>query len=187
MASLPLRPLFRPRPLLYPLSNNPLSTTPCLRSGSPGPILPTLRPALLAAMKAKDTQRLTVLRSLIASITNASKTSSPIATDAALYTLLNKRIAECSTAAKEFGDAGRADLVAKEEGEVEVLRELAEKCGAVREEEVRAVAVEVVEAMKGDKGGVQAGKAMGKVLGEFKGKAIDREMVMRLVKEVAEG
>ncbi|KAF2489327.1 GatB/YqeY domain-containing protein [Lophium mytilinum] len=186
MSTLPLRPLFRPRPLLYPLSNVAFTTTRPRRSASPGPILPTLRPALLAAMKAKDTQRLTVLRSLLASITNASKTSSPIANDAALYTLLNKRISECNTAAKEFGEAGRQDLVEKEQGEVVVLKEIAERCGALSEEEVRGVVEGVVEGMKGEKGGVQVGKATGKVLGELKGKPVDREMVMRVVKEVAE-
>jgi uncharacterized protein YqeY len=138
-------------------------------------------------MKAKDTPRLTVLRSLLASITNASKTSSPIATDAALYSLLTKRIAECGTAVQEFKAAGRQDLVEKEEGEMWILRELAERCGAVSEEEVRGVVEGVAEVMSGEKGGVQVGKAVGRVLGELKGRAVDREMVMRVVKEVVEG
>ena len=65
-------------------------------------------------MKAKDTNRLNVLRGLLAEVTNAAKTAQPLDSDMKLLGLLRKRTSAANQAAKEFSDAGRQDLTEKE-------------------------------------------------------------------------
>src|SRR3954471_6261859 len=81
---------------LYRLYSTPSTEAPA------SPLLSKLRTDLKSAMRAKDTARLSVLRSLLADITNASKTSSPITNDVALLALLRKRISASQTATDEF-------------------------------------------------------------------------------------
>lgn len=71
-------------------------------------------------MRAKDTHRLTVLRALLAQTLNASKTSSPISTDAQVLSLLRKNTSASKSAAEEFTTAGRQDLADKENAQIEV-------------------------------------------------------------------
>ncbi|KAF2714184.1 hypothetical protein K504DRAFT_462612 [Pleomassaria siparia CBS 279.74] len=76
---------------------------------------------LKTALRAKDTPRLNVLRSVLAAITNASKTSTPVSTPSHLYALLNKQISASQKAIAEFETAKRDDLVQKEKTQVEIL------------------------------------------------------------------
>src|ERR1051326_7942459 len=52
------------------------------------PTLSRLREDLKTAMRAKDAARLSVLRAVLANITNASKTNAPVKDDLALLALL---------------------------------------------------------------------------------------------------
>ncbi|KAL8382674.1 hypothetical protein RB595_006451 [Gaeumannomyces hyphopodioides] len=95
----------------------------------PPPLLATLKGDLKAAMRARDAPRLAVLRSVISTTLNASKTSSPVRTDAALVALLRKAAAAQREAAAGFRAAGRADLADKEDAQVAVLEEYAARSG----------------------------------------------------------
>ncbi|KAJ1305731.1 hypothetical protein OPQ81_010463 [Rhizoctonia solani] len=81
-----------------------------------------LRDELKQAMKAKDSFRLTTIRSVLAEITNADKANkgTPITNDNIL-SLLQKSIARRSDSASQFRSASRGDLAEKEEAECQVL------------------------------------------------------------------
>ncbi|KAK0298374.1 hypothetical protein LTR82_018372, partial [Friedmanniomyces endolithicus] len=108
------------------------------------PLLLKVRSDLKTAMQQKDKTRLAVVRSLLAEVTNAAKTSSPIRTDMQLLSLLRKSAAAAQTAKAEFAGVGRQDLVEHEEQQAKVLEEYAgvvEPLGAdsVRDAVQRAV------------------------------------------------
>lgn len=159
----------------------------------PPPLLQKLKGDLKTAMRAKDAPRLAVLRSVLAATLNASKTATPIATDAQLIALLRKTQRGNEEASAEARQAGRADLVDKEQAQIKVLEEYMASSGVevVSEEELRTVVKGVVEAMTAA-GGVEGGKAkMGEVMktllapgGPLEGKSVEKAQVARAVKEV---
>lgn len=144
-------------------------------------VLSTLQPDLKAALRSKDKPRLTVLRSLLAEITNASKTPKPIDTDSHFYNLLQKQIKSSNAAVDEFAAASREDLVDKERSQLKVLEEYAARIPTVAEDEVEAVVREVVQQL-GDK--AKVGSVMGRALGKMGGRPVDAEMVKRKVEEI---
>lgn len=111
----------------------------------PPPLLAKLKGDLKAAMRAKDAPRLAVLRSVISATLNASKTSSPVRTDAALVALLRKTAASQREAAAGFRAAGRADLADKEDAQIAVLDEYAAQSGVetLSPDQVAAVVADV--------------------------------------------
>ena len=131
-------------------------------------------------MRAKDKPRLTVLRALLAEITNASKTTKPVSTDAALYSLLSKQIKASQAAVQEFEAAKRQDLVDKEQGQLDILEGYLGQIEVVGEEEIRNLVREEVGGAKGD---VKAGQVIGRVMGKIKSRAVDSEVVKRVVEE----
>ncbi|SLM33703.1 Uncharacterised domain YOR215C, mitochondrial [Lasallia pustulata] len=155
------------------------NTTP-----SATPLLLKLRSDLKTAMKTKDTNRLNVLRSLLAEITNASKTSSPITTDLQLLSLLRKRAAMSRTAAQEFGAAKRTDLKDKEEAQVAVLEEYAGEVDTIGEEEITRVVGEVIGRMVSDEKKLDLGSVLKNLLGPggaFNGKPVEKAEVAKIV------
>ncbi|KAI9824109.1 MAG: hypothetical protein M1832_002179 [Thelocarpon impressellum] len=151
------------------------------------PMLQRIRSDLKTALKAKDTNRLNVLRSLLAETTNLAKTSNPITTDVQLLSLLRKRSAASRTAAAEFDGAGRADLRDKEEAQVAVLEEYAGGVETVGLEEIGRVVGGEIERLRADGCRVDVGGVLKGVLGEgglLAGKPVERGDVARLVKEV---
>lgn len=138
-------------------------------------------------MKAKDTNRLAVLRSILAEVTNQAKTSSPVKTDMQMLSLLRKRTASAKAASDEFKAAGRQDLVDKETGQVEVLEEYAGGVETMSLDKVRDVVNKTVDEMK--QGGSKVG--MSEVLkrllgpgGALDGKPVEKAGVATIVKEV---
>lgn len=139
-------------------------------------------------MKAKDTNRLNVLRGLIAEITNSAKTSNPITTDLQLLSLLRKRAAAAKSASEEFKAAGRNDLVEKEQMQGYVLEEYAGSVETMSEPDIRDAVKVVVEEVKAAAGGgrFNMGDVLKKILGpggSLEGKPVDRSTVARLVKQ----
>ncbi len=104
-------------------SSRHLAPRPYSTELSPPPLLAKLKGDLKAAMKARDAARLTVLRSILASTLNASKTAKPIQTDAQLVALLRKTASSSQEALDEFRSAGRDDLADKESAQIKVLEE----------------------------------------------------------------
>lgn len=139
-------------------------------------------------MKAKDTNRLNVLRSLLAEVTNSAKTSSPIKSDMQLLALLRKRSAAAKTAGEEFKAAGRDDLVEKEEAQAAVIEEYAGTVETMSEDDIKTAVTKVVEEIKAvAQGKTNMGDVLKKVLGpggSLEGKPVDRSSVARVVKQV---
>ena len=144
------------------------------------------------AMKAKDTPRLSVLRSIFSAVLNASKTDNPIKTDVQLVGLLRKTEAASQAAVEEFRGAKRQDLVDKEEAQVGVLQEYIQNSGVkvLSKEELR----EVVGLVLGDLATDQVppknqlGEAIKRLLapgGPLDGKDVNKAELVELVKEQA--
>lgn len=148
-----------------------------------------LRADLKTAMQQKDKPRLNVLRSLLADVTNAAKTSSPIQSDMQLLSLLRKRAAAAQTAKAEFAGAGRQDLVEQEEQQAAVLDEYAGGVQTMGLDHIRDVVQKVVEEGKAAASGkaLNMGDVLKKLLGtggSLEGKNVERSEVARVVKQV---
>lgn len=138
-------------------------------------------------MRAKDTNKLSVLRTLLAQTLNASKTNSPIVTDMHMLALIRKNSAAAKTAAEEFKAAKRDDLAEKELAQLKVYEEYTAGVEVVSEEEVRNVVMKAIEDIKTAGGKLAAGEVMKKVLASeacFEGKNLDKAMVAKIVKEL---
>jgi len=138
-------------------------------------------------MKAKDTNRLSVLRGLLAEVTNQAKTSSPVKTDMQMLSLLRKRTASAKAASDEFKAAGRQDLVEKEDGQVQVLEEYAEGVETMSLDDVREAVVKTVDEVKQESGKANMGDVLKKLLGpggNLDGKPVEKKDVAAIVKEV---
>lgn len=140
-------------------------------------------------MKSKDTNRLNVLRGLLAEVTNANKTSSPVKTDMQVLSMLRKRASAAEAAAAEFKGAGRQDLVEKEEKQKQVLEEYAGGVETVGEDEVRRVVEDVVAEVKNEAAGgkLDKGRVLKKLIGPggaFEGKNVEKAVVVRFANEV---
>jgi uncharacterized protein YqeY len=145
------------------------------------PLLGTLRNDLKTAMRAKNTLQLSVLRSLLAEITNAQKTSSPPTDDLGILAIINKTRAKSQVSIDEAVAAGREDLAEKEKAQLEVLSLYADMVKTVGRDEIR----EVVERVVGELGaGVKMGEVIKVVSKELEGRPVVRAEVAGVVKEV---
>lgn len=141
-------------------------------------------------MKDKDTNRLNVLRGLLSEVTNAAKTNSPIKTDMQLLSLLKRRRATAKQASEEFKNAGRNDLVQKEEDQVTILQEYEGDVKTMSDDDIRDVVIRAVEEAKAKQttpGKINMGDVLKKLLapgGTLDGKPVERAEVARIVKEV---
>ncbi|PQE23232.1 hypothetical protein CJF31_00006952 [Rutstroemia sp. NJR-2017a BVV2] len=137
-------------------------------------------------MQNKDSNRLSVLRSLLSQTLNASKTSSPINTDMQMLALIRKSANASRTAGEEFRGQGREDLAEKEEMQVKIMEEYASGVETVGEEEIKSTIKTVVDSMKAEGAKMQMGDVLRRVfapevLGE---KNVDKGEVAKLVKQV---
>lgn len=138
------------------------------------------------AMQNKDSNRLSVLRSLLTQTLNASKTSNPVNTDMQMLALLRKSANASRAASEEFKNAGRLDLAEKEESQIKVMEEYAGGVEVVGEDEIRRTVKEVVEKMKAEGSKMQMGEVLKKVFSpEVLGsKPVDKGDVAKFVKEI---
>lgn len=138
------------------------------------------------AMQAKDTNRLSVLRSLMSQTLNASKTSSPITTDLQMLALVRKTANASRIASAEFKSAGRQDLADKEESQLKIMEEYAGLVETMDEEQIRSAVREVVDKMEAEGSKMQMGEVLKRVfapeaLGE---KPVEKGEVAKIVKQV---
>ncbi|RYO81617.1 hypothetical protein DL766_000850 [Monosporascus sp. MC13-8B] len=184
-----------PAPLARPITHHQQSPSPRRYSTAgvgdpppPPPLLQKLKADLKTAMRVRDAARLTVLRTVLSAAQNASKTSSPIATDAQLVALLRRTRAATEEAAGEARAAQRPDLVEREEAQVRVLDEYVAGSGVeeVGGEQLRAIVAGAVEG-GGEGGKARIGDVMKKLLapgGPLAGKSFEKAELARIVKEV---
>lgn len=121
-----------------------------------------------SAMRAKQTQRLGTIRMLQAAIKQREVDERVILDDAAIVAIVDKLIKQRRDSITAFEQAGRQDLVAQEQSEIDVLQ--AYLPARLSAQEVQA-AVEKIVADLGASGPGDMGKVMGQAKKELAGKA----------------
>ena len=111
-----------------------------------------------SAMRAKDSERLTTIRMLLAAVKQKEVDERIEVDDAALVAIVDKLIKQRKDAISQFAAAGRTDLVEKENAEVKVLEVYLPQRLSADEvaTEVKALVVELGAAGPGDMGKVMA-------------------------------
>jgi uncharacterized protein YqeY len=132
-----------------------------------------------AAMRAKDAERLTTIRMLLAACKQREVDERNELDDAAVIGLVDKLIKQRKDSVAAFEQGGRADLAAKEGAEIKVLEAyLPQRLSA---DEV-AAAVATIVATLGAAGPGDMGKVMGAAKAQLAGKA-DMASVSAAVKQ----
>lgn len=181
-------------PCLRQLPSRNWTFTQCRNYAAPSPaslpappLLLKLRNDLKTAMRAKDTARLNVLRSLLAEVTNAAKSPNPVKTDMQLLSMLRKRQAAAKAASEEFKAAGREDLVEKEQSQVDILDEYAGDVEVMATEDVKAAIKSTIDELKAKTPDLKAGPVMKAIFapgGSLEGKNVEKSTVPGIVKEL---
>jgi uncharacterized protein YqeY len=146
---------------------------------------PRIQADMAAAMKAKDADTLSTLRMLKSALMEA-KTKKPkdaMLSAAEEIEVLQRYVKKRRETIEELRKVGRRDLVEREQREIEVtLRYLPQ---GLSEDELRALVREAMQ-RTGATGPRDAGKVIGAVMGQAKGRA-EGGVVSRLVKEALGG
>jgi len=132
-----------------------------------------------AAMRARQAERLSAIRMLLAAIKQREVDSRTAADDAVVLAIVEKLIKQRKDAIAQFEAGGRADLVAKETAEVKVLAEYLPQ--QMSEAEVGA-AIEAAVAEAGASGAAAMGKVMALLKPRLAGRA-DIGQVSAMVKQ----
>jgi uncharacterized protein len=132
-----------------------------------------------AAMRARDAERLSTIRMLLAACKQREVDERIVLDDAAVVALVDKLIKQRKDSIAAFEHGGRADLAAKEASEIKVLEAyLPQRLSA---DEV-ATAVATIVAALGASGPGDMGKVMGAAKAQLAGKA-DMASVSAAVKQ----
>ena len=131
-----------------------------------------------AAMRARDSERLSAIRMLLAAIKQREVDERIVLDDAQVVGIVDKQIKQRKDSIAAFGQAGRTDLVDKESAESRVLEAyLPQRLSA---DEIAAAVARIVAAV-GASGPGDMGKVMGAVKAELAGTA-DMGLVSAAVK-----
>lgn len=139
-----------------------------------------LQEDLKAAMKSKDSRRLSVIRLAKAAIKNTEIAKKKELGDDEVLEVLNREVKQRRDAIPEFQKGNRPDLVESLEAEIAILMEYLPQ--QMSEEEIRQAAKEAVAAV-GAKDARDMGKVMGALMPKVRGKA-DGRLVNQVVKEL---
>lgn len=140
--------------------------------------------AVIEAAKAKDSERLLVLRTLVSNIRGvALQANRKEINDEDVTTALVKGVKQREDSISQFTSAGRTDLVEKETYQMNVLKEFLP--AQMSQDEIKEVVLESVERVAA--GGEKTKKLMGKVMQDLnpklKGKA-DMKYVNQLLSTI---
>jgi uncharacterized protein len=138
---------------------------------------------LIAAMKAKDAARLSVLRMMKTAVKNKEIDTRAPLDDAAVIQVLSTQIKQRRDSIEQFARGGRQDLVDKETAEIKVVEEYLP--AAVSEEEIALVVAEVVKET-GASSVKDLGRVMKECMARFAGKPVDGKKVNQVVKALLE-
>lgn len=136
-----------------------------------------------AAMKARDTQRRDVLRSVLAAMKNQAveygRGPQGELTDDEVQAVLTKERKKREEAAAGFADGGREESAAGERAEAEIIAEYLPE--QLTDEELDAIVGEVIDRVGADAGmGPIMGQAMGRVGNRADGKRVNAAVQRRL-------
>lgn len=120
-----------------------------------------LRADIIVAMKARDTAVTTALRTADAAIKRIAMDENKDIDDALVTAALRKSVKNLKDAREEFAKGGRADLVAANDAEIQLLEKYLPQ--GLTPEKLEALVAEVIQAT-----GAQSKKEMGKVMGALK-------------------
>ena len=134
---------------------------------------------LMAAMKAKEAERLSVLRMMKAAVKNKEIDIRQELEDAQVAQVLITMIKQRKDSIEQFTQGGRLDLADKETAEIKVIQEYLP--AAVTNEEVEA-AVQAAIAETGAASIKDMGKVMKACMAKFAGKPVDGSKVSEIVK-----
>ena len=132
-----------------------------------------------AAMKSGDKPRLAVVRLVLAAIKQREVDERIELDDSQVLAVLDKMVKQRRDSIKQYGDAGRDDLVAQEAAEVDIIQEFLP--AALTDEEVAAIVDQAI-ADSGAESMRDMGKVMGLVKPQVQGRA-DVGKVSGLVKQ----
>ncbi len=135
---------------------------------------------LKEAMRAKDTAKRDTLRNLSAAIKQIEVDERRELTDSDIEAILTKYAKQREDAIKQFKEAKRDDLVAKEEAELTIVRSYLPE--PLSDDELKEAVVSVVQEV-----GASSMKDMGKIMGAMKqkyGSRADGAKVNKIVKEI---
>lgn len=127
---------------------------------------------MVTAMKQKETERLATLRMLKAALLNLAKESGEEGdlSDETVIGALQKEAKKRKESISAFQEAGRDDLVAQEQAELDIIDTYLPEAMPV--EEIQAIVKEVVDSMDNPNFGAVMGAAMQKVAGRADGNAV---------------
>ena len=135
--------------------------------------------AMKASMRAKEKERLGTIRLVLAEIKRVEVDERIQPDDSRVTSILDKMVKQRRDSIKQFADAGRDELVAKEQREIEVIQEFLPS--PLSEEEIASLITEAVTST-----GAASMQDMGKVMSLLKpqmaGKA-DMGKVSGLIKQ----
>jgi len=120
-----------------------------------------------AAMRAKETSKRDTLRNIQAAIKQIEVDERRDVGDADVEAIMMKYLKQREDAKTQFADAGREDLVAKEEAEIALVKSYLPE--PMSDEELEEILKEIIAAT-----GATSMKDMGKVMGAAKAKAGSR-------------
>ena len=129
--------------------------------------------------------RLDVLRGLIADVTNAAKTSKPVASDGQMLSIIRKRVKNSEAAVQEFQNANRDDLKDREVAQIAVLESYIGENGSMGEEDITRVIQDVIGTLRTEEKNVNQGSVMKALVGpggSLESQAVDNQVVAKLVK-----
>ncbi len=134
---------------------------------------------LLAAMKAQEPLRLSVLRMMKAALKNKQIELGKPLDNAEALAVLRTLVKQHRESVEQFRKGGREDLAKKEEAEIKIVESYLP--AAVTEEEMEA-AVAAALAETGASGAKDMGKVMKAVMARFAGRNVDGKRVNEKVR-----
>ncbi|TNC92524.1 GatB/YqeY domain-containing protein [Thalassolituus sp.] len=138
----------------------------------------TIKEAVKAAMRAKEKERLGTLRLITAEFKKVEVDERIEIDDARALVILDKMCKQRRDSITQYMDAGREELAAKEQAEIDVISEFLP--AALSEEELARLVADAI-AQSGAAGMQDMGKVMGILKPQVQGRA-DMAQISQLVK-----
>ncbi|MEC8444044.1 MAG: GatB/YqeY domain-containing protein [Pseudomonadota bacterium] len=138
----------------------------------------TIKDAVKAAMRAKQTERLSTLRLITAEFKKVEVDERIEVDDARALQILDKMCKQRRDSIQQYSDAGREELAAAEQAEIDVIAEFLPE--ALSEDELATMVADAI-AQSGATGMQDMGKVMGILKPKVQGRA-DMAQISQLVK-----
>lgn len=132
------------------------------------------------AMKNKDKFRLSVIRMIRSSIKNLEIEQKRTLDDSEVLDILQREVKQRKDSLQEFTKAGRDDLAADVQAEIDIISEYLPE--QMTEEEIKAVVQQTIQEV-GASSKADMGKVMGALMPKVKGRA-DGRLVNQIVQQL---